>query len=135
MVGFGLAALLIGRSYRLGTIARMGPGYFPVGVGGLLFALGIVITGRAFKRLEGGWPGLAWRPLAVITAGVALFGLLLNSGGLILATGVLVGVSRLARPEYTRRETIILCLIIVALSVGLFYFGLRLKLQLWPGLR
>ena len=56
MAGFGAAALLLSSQYRMGTTARMGPGYFPAGLGGLLFLVGSVIAGRAFKWQEAGWP-------------------------------------------------------------------------------
>ena len=39
-MSFGLAALVIARSYPLGTAARMGPGYFPRVLGILLLGIG-----------------------------------------------------------------------------------------------
>jgi hypothetical protein len=132
LTGFGVAALLLSSQYRMGTASRMGPGYFPMGIGGLLCVVGFVISGRAFKWQEAGWPKLAWRPLAAITGAVVVFALLLNSAGLSLALCVLVGVSRLGRPEYTWRETVILCLVVCVLCLALFHFGLRLRLPLWP---
>ena len=35
-IGFGLAAIIIGSNYAMGTAARMGPGYFPRILGILL---------------------------------------------------------------------------------------------------
>ena len=57
-VGFGLNAYL---SLDLGTTMRMGPGYFPLLLSGLLVILGVAILLRAFgapneagARLPGG---------------------------------------------------------------------------------
>jgi len=46
-------------------------------------------------------PKLAWRPLIMVSAAVALFGLIINSAGLLLGTFAMVVVSRLARPGYS----------------------------------
>jgi Tripartite tricarboxylate transporter TctB family len=40
-IGFGLAAIIIGSNYSLGTAARMGPGYFPRILGIVLLLLGL----------------------------------------------------------------------------------------------
>ena len=40
-VVFGVAAVWIGRDYPFGTGARMGPGYFPSVLGGLLVLFGL----------------------------------------------------------------------------------------------
>ena len=39
-VAFGIAAIVLGSGYPLGTAARMGPGYFPRILGILLIVLG-----------------------------------------------------------------------------------------------
>jgi putative tricarboxylic transport membrane protein len=45
-VAFGMAAVILGSRYNLGTAARMGPGYFPRILGILLIALGAIISAR-----------------------------------------------------------------------------------------
>ena len=39
---FGLAAIIIGRDYSMGTAGRMGPAYFPTILGGLLTLIGSI---------------------------------------------------------------------------------------------
>ena len=50
-VAFGVAAIVLGSAYPLGTAARMGPGYFPRILGiGLLIVLGAaLVTARAAR--------------------------------------------------------------------------------------
>jgi hypothetical protein len=48
---FGIAALFIGGSYPMGTSSRMGPGYFPVLLGGILTLLGFIIAGQGLRVL------------------------------------------------------------------------------------
>jgi len=47
MMLIGLIVVNEGRTYQLGTLQRMGPGYFPVVLGALLVLLGILIAGTA----------------------------------------------------------------------------------------
>jgi hypothetical protein len=134
LAGFGIAALLIARGYRLGTAAHMGPGYFPSGIAALLVIVGGIVAVRGLKGATAGRPAVAWRPLALVTIAVSLFGVLLNGGGLVLATSSLVVVGRAARPENTWRETFILCAVIGVWCAGVFYFGLGINVHLWPRL-
>ncbi|SMH40387.1 hypothetical protein [Azospirillum agricola] len=55
------------RRYAMGTAFRMGPGYFPVLLGGLLALLGAAISLRALWIDEGNrMGGLAWRPVLLV---------------------------------------------------------------------
>ena len=46
----GIAFMVIARNYRLGTAARMGPGFFPTLLGGLLAGLGLLLAVPAIVR-------------------------------------------------------------------------------------
>ena len=43
MLLFGLGAIWEGMSYRIGTLVRMGPGFFPVALGVILALVGVAI--------------------------------------------------------------------------------------------
>ena len=51
-IAFGLGAIIVGSNYTLGTAARMGPGYFPRILGGLLVRAGARarVAGAALQR-------------------------------------------------------------------------------------
>lgn len=134
LVGFGLSALLIALNYRMGTAFRMGPGYFPVMLASLLILIGLIVGASALKPGEVKIPRVAWRPLIMVSGAVALFGLMLKGGGLLIATFVMVVVSRLARSDYTWLETILLGVAISVISAVVFYFGLRIQMPLLPTL-
>ena len=57
LIAIGAAAMFIARNYPFGTALRMGPGYFPMLLGGLLILFGLAILasglrdGRADRRL------------------------------------------------------------------------------------
>ena len=50
LIGIGAAAMLIARNYPFGTALRMGPGYFPTLIGGLLIVFGLVVPGLGLAR-------------------------------------------------------------------------------------
>ena len=57
-IAFGVAAIVIGSNYALGTAARMGPGYFPRILGILLVTLGAILV----RACDCGCKGLQCRP-------------------------------------------------------------------------
>ena len=50
---FGLAAVIIGRDYSMGTAGRMGPAYFPTILGGLLVLIGSIGVVRSMFKSGG----------------------------------------------------------------------------------
>lgn len=132
LIGFGLGALLIARTYKMGTAFRMGSGYFPVMLASLLIVIGVIVAALAFKSGEVKLPKVAWRPLIMVSAAVAVFGLIIKGAGLLLATFAMVIVTRLARPGYSWIETLVLSTVISVLCAAIFYFGLRIQMSLLP---
>ncbi len=131
-VAFGLAAIIIGSNYSLGSAARMGPGYFPRILGILLILLGSALTLRALKLKGDPLPHWYWRPIVVVLGSVIAFGLLVNHIGLVFSTIGLVFASSAASHEYRPKEALISGVLLAALSVGVFIFGLNLQLPIWP---
>ena len=131
-VGFGLAAIIIGSNYSLGTAARMGPGYFPRILGILLVLLGVALSLRALKIKGEPLPKWHWRPTLIVLGSVVAFGVLVNYIGLALATIGLVFGSSAASHEFRPKEAAISGILLAVLAVGVFIFGLNLQLPIWP---
>lgn len=100
-VAIGLVALSQIRSYPIGTLTAMGPGYFPLILSVLLIALGL---GSAVRGLLHAGPGMDQRwpllPLGFLIAGIAVFGYLVEASGLLPAVfvlAILIGYRDLAR--------------------------------------
>ena len=128
-----MVALLVARTLPTGTAARMGPGYFPTALGGTLLVLGLVIATRPLWSITQSVAPLALRPLFLVTGAVAAFGFLLRPAGLVLATLGLVIIARLGDREFRALEATLLALFLAAVAAGLFVYGLRLPLPVWPG--
>ena len=120
-------------AFSLGTAARMGPGYFPALVGGVLMMCGLMIMVPALLRAGPG-PTLEFRPLLWISLSMLAFALLVLPFGLvpaIIAQTVLAGVSDC---KLSWRGSLILA---GALSIGatlVFKVGLGVILPTfaWP---
>ncbi len=131
-VAFGVAAIVIGSNYTLGTAARMGPGYFPRILGILLIVLGGALSLRALRLNGPALPGWKWRPTAIVLLSVVVFGLILNSAGVVLSTIFLIVAASGASHEFRWRESIVAGVALAALAVGVFVIGLKLQLPIWP---
>ena len=132
----GLAFAGFAQQYALGSAQRMGPGYFPTVLGGLLAILGLVIAIRGVTR-EGQDSDIErfhFGPLAIILGAVALFGFLLRPAGLVAALVVLIGVSAYASHEFRMREVVPLALFLVLLVLAVFIWGLGMVIPVWPAL-
>ena len=130
---FGAAFMIGARNYNMGSAVRMGPAYFPTVVGGLLLVLGLIVVLKAFFVDSGPVPRMHLRPLAIVLAGVCLFGALLRPLGLVVASAVLIVVGALGGQAFRWKEVVLLTAILVAFSVALFVYGLGLPFPLWPG--
>jgi putative tricarboxylic transport membrane protein len=130
----GIAVVVLARDYRIGTAARMGPGYFPTLLGGLLLFLGLTLSVPALFRDGAGFPRLHLRPLIVILISIAAFGLALEYLGFVIAVVVLVLAGGLADPELKPAESAAVAAFLVLFSVGIFWGLLGLPLNLWPSI-
>ena len=130
----GLAFVGFAQDYDMGTAQRMGPGYFPTVLGGLLAILGLVISIAALRNEAPGGEieRFHFGPLLIVLGAVALFGLLLRPAGLVAALLVLIGVSAYASHEFRLREIVPLAAFLVLLVLAVFVWGLGLVIPIWP---
>ena len=129
----GGLAVVLARDFPMGTAMRMGPGYFPTVIGGLLFLFGAHALSRGLRSAEkvrGEW---GWRPLALITLSIVAFGFLLERLGLVPAAIAMFFVAAAAGREFRFGEVLLLSVVMTAFSVAVFIWGLKLPYPLLPG--
>lgn len=133
-VAFGVLFALGSLSYRMGTAARMGPGYFPLLLGCLLAALGVTVLlrGLAFSADGGKVERLHLRPMFFVLGPIAAFALLLEHAGLVVSAVTLVLGSSLGSRELRLKEALLATAALVLLTVVIFVWGLKLQIPLWP---
>jgi putative tricarboxylic transport membrane protein len=119
----GLASVGFARSYTMGTTMRMGPGYFPSVLGGLLALIGLALMVRAWFQAGAPVGRLAFSKLALVMVSNVLFALLLRRLGLAGALILLVVVSAYASKRF--RWPVALALA-VGLAVGSSFIFMKL---------
>jgi hypothetical protein len=132
--GFAAVAIFSARGTALGTAGKMGPGYFPLLLAGLLAALGATLIARSVVLSGESVARFHVLPLAVIAAAVCLFGVLIEPLGLVVSLAALTLMSAWAGAQFRLAETLALAAALIVFSVGVFVYALGLPLNIWPSL-
>lgn len=122
-VVFGLFAFVTASSYPMGSLLRMGPGFFPCTISALIVLLGLALIGSGFRSRAN--VDIRLRSVLMIGLGIVIFALLLERVGLVPATLALVLLSSVADPEWRPRRAAILAAAMTALVYLIFVVLLR----------
>jgi hypothetical protein len=131
---FGLGAIIVAQGYSIGTLARMGSGYFPTMIGGLISLLGFIVLVRAIIKPESSEPmaTIELRPMLFISAAIITFGILVDQFGIIPALASLIIIGRFAGREGTAIEVAMMVLVLTGVVIAIFVYGLNIRLNLGP---
>ena len=77
--GFAAVAILAARGYSVGSAGKMGPGYFPLLLGGVLAGLGAILIVRSIAVDGESLARFHLLPLAVVVVAVCLFGAMIEA--------------------------------------------------------
>ena len=128
---FGGLALWFGRTYAIGTLNKMGPGFLPValsigllGIGALLVLRALAIDGPAIEKSQ-------MLPQLFILAAIVVFALTIERLGLALAVGAVTITASLANRSMHWFETIALAVGLAVLCVVLFVQLLGQPFLIW----
>jgi hypothetical protein len=116
----GLAAVIIGRDYTMGTAGKMGPAYFPTILGGLLAVIGVAAVVRSFFRVGEPIGKFAIKETILILSAVMLFGFLIRNGGLVVAVLAVVLISAFASSKFKWRTSVPLAIGLAIAAVLIF---------------
>jgi hypothetical protein len=132
-VGFGVFFMVWALThYQMGTAVRMGPGYFPTVLGGMLTVLGAIVMAGSLVAQGESVPQFHLRPLIFVSVAVVLYGYLMKPLGLVGSTAALVFVSAYGGHEFKWKEVTLLFVILFVFSWLVFVKGLTLPFPLWP---
>jgi len=130
-------------TYNVGSVARMGPGYFPLMLGILMAVIGLAImfSGLTVETEDGEPIGKwAWKQVFFIIGANLAFGVLLGglpsvgvpAMGMIIAIYALVIIASMAGSEFHLRSVLILATVLAVGSYIAFIWALKLQIQVWP---
>lgn len=133
LAGIGAAAMFISRDYRFGSALRMGAGFFPTILGGILIAFGVCIMAVGLKSGEKFRGHLSLRALIMLPLSLVLFGILMDKAGFLPALTVLVFGSAASGREFKFVEVLLLTAFLTVAAAALFIWGLGLPYPLIKG--
>jgi len=146
LIVIGLGAAIQAQSYHIGSLRRMGPGFFPAALGLILALTGIVLLASAIAAsapdgISGqnhGQHAIAaqprynpeWRGWLCICLSVVAFALLAEYTGLLPATFVCVFIAALGDRDNSLRDILLLSVGMSIAGVVVFWWGLGIILPL-----
>ena len=132
-IGIGGTARLIARDYPFGSARRMGPGYFPTVLGGILLVFGLWVLIQGLLKQEPVRRTWSVRALIILPLTALVFGYMMEHAGFIPALLVLSVMAATASPQFRFLEQSMLAIGLTVLSVALFIYGLGLPYPLFGG--
>lgn len=134
VIAVGGFAVFQGFGYRVGELQRMGSGYFPVLVGSAIVLLGLGMAALSFlyrDEDEEQGQGIAYRSAIFVLGSVVVFGMLIDSYGMLPAVFATIVVAAFADPKQRVIPVLILAAVTSVVSVGLFVYALDLPFKVF----
>ena len=131
LIVIGVIGFYIAFDYPFGSAMRMGPGYFPRVLAGILLAFGVYVMIRGIKtgeKVSGAW---GWKPLTYITASLVAFGWIMDRFGLVPALVAMFFACALGGHEFKFKEVALLTVVMTVFAVLVFVYGLGLPYRLF----
>jgi hypothetical protein len=132
----GLWVMAEAAGYPLGSARRMGPGYFPTMLGGVLAMLGAALAWLSLWRDEPAPEDATTadpRALLAVLAGLAAFALILPRAGLVPAVAALVLISAQGSGQLRPLGALALAAALAGISWTVFSVALGLPLPAFAG--
>lgn len=133
-IGFGLAFGYASLGYELGTAFRMGPGYFPLVLAGIIALLGVIIL---VQSIIAGQPdetpigSVPWLGLVLVIGGLVFFGYTVRGLGLAPALFITTLMSASASRQTSLVGAFLIAASLTVLSMIIFVWALGLPLRMF----
>jgi hypothetical protein len=127
---FGLVFGAQSLGLEIGTAFRMGPGYFPLVLSGILLLLGLAIVATSVSAASGEGIGpIAWRGLLFILPAPIFFGLTVRGLGFVPAVFLTTLIAGLASPKMRLHWALLLATGVTVFATLVFSYGLGLPFR------
>jgi len=134
-MALAVLGLWASRTYPVGTALRMSTGYVPRLLCWILLGLGAVIAIQGIlvaNITTGSRDTSLWRPLLFAPLSLLVFALTIERFGVVVATMLLVAVGAAAGRGLRTFEVAISAIVLAAVTVATFVWGLGLTIPVWP---
>ncbi len=113
----------------IGTTRKMGPGFFPLVLTGLLLLLGVVVLINAFRHEGEPFGRIAWRGLVFILPAPIFFGLTVRGLGFVPALFFTSLIAAQASVRMRPQAALILAVLVTIFSTLVFSYALGLPFR------
>ncbi|MEM5316855.1 tripartite tricarboxylate transporter TctB family protein [Paraburkholderia sp. JHI869] len=135
----GISVALHSTSFNIGSLSRMGPGFFPLALGIILAVVGITLAAKGYHsasvdsdvRQEKSQLAPEWKAWTLICLGIVAFVISAKYLGLVVATFAVVFISALGDRENTWRSAALLGAAMVVVAVVVFWWALKIQMPLF----
>jgi len=117
---------------EIGTVRRMGTGFFPLVLIVILAGFGVILAVRGVLTRSVRVAPITLRPLLIILVSFVAFALLVDRVGLILAIFAQVAVAHFASDETKPAQSLLFGIVLALLSSGVFVGLLNMPVELLP---
>lgn len=126
----GLAFMAGALTLEIGSAFKMGPGYFPLVLSGLLVLLGLIVMAKSVNMPPETIGTVPWRGLVLILAAPVIFGVTVRGLGLLIALplAIVLAASASRRTGLVAGAALVTGLTVFCVLV--FSYGLGLPLPL-----
>jgi hypothetical protein len=130
----GVLFMILSRQYQMGTAAKMGPGYFPTILGGLMAVLGLMILVPSLSKRgpEVRVNRIDLKSIALILIAVAVYAATLPKLGFIVSLFLLIMIASYASHEFNLKTSLISAVVLLGFSYLVFVKGLELQFPFLP---
>lgn len=129
---FGLYFLISTlRTLDVGSALRMGPGYFPMLLSGLLVLVGFIIAVRSLRAENIEVGPVAWRGIVFVAGAPVFFGATISHLGLIPCVFLTCLIAVFGSRDVSPVSAILTSLVLTVFCVALFGYGLGLPIPLF----
>ncbi|PSJ64481.1 tripartite tricarboxylate transporter TctB family protein [Kumtagia ephedrae] len=128
-IAFGAFFAIQSFGLDIGTTFRMGPGYFPLVLAGILIVLGVVIVIQATRVAGEPIGAIAWRGALFILPAPIFFGLTVRGLGFVPALFLTCLIAAFASHRMKPAAALILAAAVTIFSVAVFSYALGLPFR------
>ncbi len=128
-IAFGLFFGLQAFNLDIGTAFKMGPGYFPLVLSGILLLLGLVIMASAVNKAGDAIGAYAWRGLIFILPAPVFFGLTVQGLGFVPSIFLTTIIAAMASLKMKPPAALLLAVALTIFSTLVFSYGLGLPFR------
>lgn len=130
VMGCGLVAYSLA-TLEMGTVLRMGPGFFPIVVGSGLALCGLAVLVTMGTASQISWSEWPWREIICIVAAILIFALTLPYLGFLAACFLMVFVAACARRQTSFLQAATIAVSMTAFCTVVFVWAIGVPLRLY----